>query len=156
MVINDELLEVLIEESRGNQRKRKNYNFHKQDEDPLQRMLNVIQADSYIRPHKHENPDKREAFILIKGRLMVVVFDESGEVAECVILDCNAGVYGYEIQSGIYHSIVALEDNTVVYEVKDGPYNPADDKCFAPWSPTESNEKEALQFLNRLKKAISL
>ncbi|MFH1160714.1 MAG: hypothetical protein V1733_07185 [bacterium] len=37
----------------------------------------------------------------------------------------------------IYHSIFALEPGTIVYEIKDGPYSPIDDKNFASWAPKE-------------------
>lgn len=155
MIINDELIEPLIQESIKKQRKRTNYNFHKVAGDTMQRMLNVIQPGSYIRPHKHESPDKREVFIIIRGCLLVVLFNDQGGVRETVVLDSATGVYGYEVKPAVYHSIIALEDDTVVYELKDGPYNPADDKQFATWAPAETNEKEAGEYLNSLKKAIS-
>ncbi|MBM3436837.1 MAG: cupin fold metalloprotein, WbuC family, partial [Bacteroidetes bacterium] len=36
-----------------------------------------------------------------------------------------------------YHTIICLEPDSVIYELKDGPYDPADDKNFAPWAPKE-------------------
>jgi len=42
MIINDELLKPVILESKNNDRRRKNYNFHKTLDDPLQRMINVL------------------------------------------------------------------------------------------------------------------
>jgi cupin fold WbuC family metalloprotein len=41
-----------------------NYNFH-QAEDCLQRFLNAIEPESYIRPHRHINPEREEIFLLI-------------------------------------------------------------------------------------------
>lgn len=150
MIINDELLKPVIEESRSNNRRRKNYNFHKVLEDPLQRMLNVLQPDSYVQPHRHKNPDKREAFIILKGKLLVVIFNEEGEIIDSAVLDNSTGSYGYDIDAGIFHSIIALEPDTVVYEVKDGPYFPLDDKNFASWAPAEGDEN-ALSYNEELK-----
>nr|WP_319401100.1 WbuC family cupin fold metalloprotein [uncultured Carboxylicivirga sp.] len=153
MIINDELLDGIIEQSRYNSRRRKNYNFHEVMDDPLQRMINVLQPDSYVQPHKHEDPDKREAFIILKGRLLVVIFDDEGKITDSAILDNSKGSYGYDINPGIFHSIIALEPDTVVYEVKDGPYNPMDDKNFAAWAPKEGDEN-ALFYNEKLKKLL--
>lgn len=125
--------------ARSSSRKRMNYNFHKVPEDRLQRMLNAIEPGTYIQPHKHENPDKREAFFVLRGRICVVEFDDTGAITDYMILDRNSGNYGSEIEPGRWHVIISLAPGSVVYEVKDGPYDPADDKVFAPWAPDENN-----------------
>ena len=153
MIINDELLDGIIKESRSNPRRRKNYNFHKVMDDPLQRMINVLQPDSYVQPHKHEEPDKREAFVILKGRLLVIIFSADGEITDSAILDHSLGNFGYDIEAGVFHTIIALEPDTVVYEVKDGPYNPMDDKNFAKWAPKEGDE-DALFYIEKLKKLL--
>lgn len=55
--------------------------LHKHDEDPLHRMFNVIQPDSYARPHRHHTPPKAEAFIVPGGAVRFVEFDDNGEIA---------------------------------------------------------------------------
>lgn len=77
-LINSSLLDQLVIDAECSDRKRKNYNFHQHMEDTLHRMLNAIQPGSYVRPHKHENPDKREVFLVLKGRLLVVLFPKKG------------------------------------------------------------------------------
>ena len=78
-------------------RKRMNHNFHKEYTDPVQRMLNAVEPGTYIRPHKHENPDKIEVFIILKGRVVVVEFDEKGSAVDHVILDQDGGALAVEI-----------------------------------------------------------
>lgn len=143
-------ISILAKES---PRGRKNYNFHKTYDDPLQRLINSIEPYSYIQPHKHENPDKREVFTVLQGRLLVAEFDESGNISDHCILDPLEGTFGAEISERTFHSIFALEPGTIVYEIKDGPYNPIDDKNFAPWAPKEGEEgvsKYIEEILNRL------
>ena len=118
-------------------RKRMNYNFHREPEDTFQRMLHVLNVGTYIQPHKHENPDKREVFIILQGRAAVLEFDDTGNVTGSVFLDHNKGNYGVEVPSRTWHTMIALDNNTVVYEAKDGPYSPSSDKNFAPWAPRE-------------------
>ena len=63
--INADLLKSLSGKARSRDRKRINLNFHDGDYDPLQRMLNAMQPGTYLQPHKHENPDKREVFLAL-------------------------------------------------------------------------------------------
>ena len=116
-----------------------NYNFHQQFDDPINRMLNAMNRGAYIQPHKHKDPDKREVFIILTGRVAVIEFNDEGSIVNHIILDHRQGNYGTEIPVGTWHSLIALKDGSVVYEVKDGPYSPSDDKNFAPWAPKEGS-----------------
>ena len=138
-LINKSLIQRLQIEAKTSLRKRKTYNFHKDFADPINRMLNAIEPGSYIRPHKHENPDKREVFLILTGKALVVFFDENGKITSHTILSREAENLGLEIPPKIWHALISLEEGTVVYEVKDGPYNPADDKNFASWAPEEGD-----------------
>ncbi len=140
IIINEELLDAVATKAEISPRKRMNYNFHPQLDDPLQRMLNCLEPGTYIRPHKHENPDKVEAFILLKGKVLVVEFDDEGNITSHALLEAGTGTYGAEIAPCIFHCIIALEKNSVVYEIKNGPYSALDDKNFAQWAPKEGEE----------------
>lgn len=154
IVIDKTLTEKLAGEAAVLSRKRKNHNFHRDLSDPINRMMHAMEPETYVQPHKHENPDKREVFIILKGRVAVVEFSDSGEIREHVVLDPKTGHYGAEIHPRTWHTLIVLEKGTLVYEVKDGPYDPADDKCFAPWAPaegeagTEEYKKKLLDQLN--------
>lgn len=153
ILINERLLDTLSQEAKEHPRKRKNHNFHASLADPINRMLNAVEPESYVCPHKHENPDKREVFILLRGRMAVFYFDETGTVTESVVLDHDEGSYGIEIPPGMWHTLVALSSDTVVYEIKDGPYRVEDDKHFAEWAPQEGSP-EAPLYLQKLLKLL--
>jgi cupin fold WbuC family metalloprotein len=110
---------------------------------------------TYVRPHKHESPDKWEVFIVLSGRALVVCFDEAGAIIDHAILDGTLGVYGVEIAAREWHAVVSLVPGTVLYEVKPGPYAPIDDKNFAPWAPAEGSP-EALIYLSTLLNKLGL
>ena len=147
------LLDDLSSEAKMNERKRKNYNFHKDDSDPVQRMLNALEPSTYVRPHRHVNPDKREVFILLRGRIAVVEFNDKGVVSDLIILDQSIGNYAAEVAPGIWHTVVSLENNSVYYELKDGPYDKNTDKIFSEWSSAEGTQ-EAVKYLDKLKNKI--
>ena len=136
-------------------RRRMNHNFHAAYTDTLQRMLNAMEPLSYIQPHKHEDPDKVEVFFSLRGRILVVEFDEQGKITDHIVLDPLAGNFGAEIPARTFHTIVALDPGTVAYEVKDGPYSPIDDKNFASWAPKEGAE-DAKKYLENLLAEIGI
>lgn len=151
--IDKRFTESLIEKASHSDRKRTTYNFHKELSDRLQRMVNTLNTDTYVQPHKHEHPDKREAFILLKGKALVVEFDDQGIVSDYILLDKDAESYGCEIEPGYWHTIICLEDNTLLYELKDGPYDVNTDKKFAKWAPKE-DDPNRLAYIKKIAKEL--
>jgi cupin fold WbuC family metalloprotein len=150
--IDKQLLDQVSQKAKMAPRRRMNHNFHQVPEDLLNRMLNAMEPDTYVRPHKHENPDKREAFIVLRGSFLIIEFDESGHITDHVILGGKKGVYGLEIPPRTYHTLISLEEGSVIYELKDGPYIAQTDKVFAPWAPEEGSAEAAVYNQTLLKK----
>ncbi|MDJ1468598.1 WbuC family cupin fold metalloprotein [Cytophagaceae bacterium DM2B3-1] len=141
--INQALLDQVSEKAQKSLRLRMNHNFHHTPDDLLNRMLNAMEPGTYVHPHKHENPDKREAFLILRGRLLVIAFDDMGNIIDHMELNPLKGNFGLEIPPRTYHTLITLEAGTVVYELKDGPYNVLNDKQFAPWAPAEGSAESA-------------
>jgi cupin fold WbuC family metalloprotein len=138
-IVSSKLLSELSQNASNSPRQRLNLNFHEDLADPMNRMLNAFEPGTYIQPHKHGDPDKREVFIILRGSLIVAIFDETGNPTDFVLLDPKKGTYALEIPPGVWHSVISLESGTVVYEIKDGPYLPITDKNFATWAPKEGD-----------------
>jgi cupin fold WbuC family metalloprotein len=149
VIISRELTSSVTAEAKNSARLRKNFNFHRDYADPVNRMLNAFEPGTYVRPHKHESPDKWELFIVLSGRALVVCFDNSGAIINHAILDSTQSVYGVEFAAREWHTVLSLVSGTVLYEVKPGPYAPIDDKNFASWAPPESSP-EATTYLESL------
>lgn len=147
--IDDSIILRAIEMSRRSPRKRIILPFHGSSEDPLQRMLNVLQPGSYIQPHRHLSPPKAEPIVVLRGAVQVVVFDKKGQIEDRINLTADSGTVGLDIRPGVFHTFFALEEDTVVFEVKPGPYEAMSDKDFASWAPKEG-ASEALAYLNGL------
>lgn len=147
--IDQKLIDDVITKAKFSPRKRINHNFHKIPSDPLQRMLNSMQPGTYLQPHKHESPDKREVFLALTGKFVAVQFDDVGSVADYMVLDPSKNEYAAEVDARIYHTIICLEPDSVIYELKDGPYNSMDDKNFASWAPKEG-ESGCDDYINKI------
>ncbi len=151
--IDKQLLDKTSRKALDAPRKRINHNFHHPG-DTIQRFLNAIEPDSYIRPHRHANPLREEIFMVLRGRGGVLIFNDHGIINAIHLLDSTMGYWGADIPGGLYHTIVSLQSGSVFYEVKQGPYNPDTDKGFAPWSPAEGSI-EAAAYLKQLRDKIN-
>lgn len=148
-IIDQKLLDQITEQARLAPRLRKNHNLHPKDESRCHRLLNAIEPGSYIRPHRHLSPDKDEAFVVIRGRLGVITFDDEGEVLERVLLTPGGEVVAADIQHGTFHAAVSLAEGTVFFEAKAGPYLPLTPQELAPFAPEEGSH-EGRVYLEKL------
>ena len=158
--ITDDLFDEVLQEARSSSRKRKNFNFHGSMEENPHRFLNVMLKGTYIQPHRHLHPPKPESFLIIRGSVAFAIFDADGELLECRLLGDDVGALrshglGVDIEPGLWHTLVVLSDEAICYEVKPGPYQPADDKEFASWAPSE-RDAEAVAFQVELEARISM
>ena len=139
VVLTRSLVDAVAEASRASPRQRIIQPFHKHDDEPLHRMLNVLQPDSYVRPHRHLAPPKSECWVVLRGALAFFTFEEEGRVRDCLHLEAGGERFGVDLVPGPFHGLFALVPDTVLFEVKNGPYAPTTDKSFAPWAPEEGS-----------------
>ncbi len=151
--IDQVLINELVEKAKNSSRRRAIFRFHEKDEDTMHRMLNALEPDTYVQPHFH--PDKHEAFIVLQGRILFVIFDESGKIIQSHILKAGTSDFGLEISPKTYHTLISLESGTVIFEIKHGPYDVQTDKIFAPWSPREG-EANCQEFNEKIIKELGV
>lgn len=135
-IITPALLDELTERAKASERQRTNHNFHQTYEENPNRFLNVMVRGTYVTPHRHTTPPKSESFVVLRGQLLFITFDDDGGLQTVTRLSPNDN-YGIDIGAGIWHSIIIESDTAICFEVKPGPYAPANDKDFAPWAPKE-------------------
>lgn len=150
-LFNTELLDRLSGEAQEKGRRRTNHNLHVDYNEPCQRFLNAVEPDSYIRPHRHLTPPKPESFIVLRGRLLVLLFDDQGTIIHTFLLTPGGSACGADLAPGLWHTVVALDPGTVFFEAKPGPYAVLSDKDFAPWAPAEG--VAASPYLERLRQS---
>lgn len=152
-IINRQLLDEVTAAAKENPRLRKNWNIHPRDDFPAQRLLNAMEPDSYIRPHRHLDPLKDETFMIVRGRLGILVFDENGLITGKLLLDSEGENVGVDISSGVFHTAVSLVEGTIFFEAKAGPYLPLSDNEKPDWAPEDGTA--AAEYLLKLRKEFS-
>ncbi|MCH2207423.1 MAG: WbuC family cupin fold metalloprotein [Lentisphaerales bacterium] len=146
-----ETISELIQAAAKSPRKRSHLNIHDNLDAPVQRLLIALQPDTYVRPHFHPEEDKVELITLLKGSCLAVTFSEQGEILDSMILDTENSLM--EFPPLTWHSLICLEHDTLILEVKKGPYQPLEAKYFANWAPAEGDSKSA-DYLKQLKQQL--
>jgi cupin fold WbuC family metalloprotein len=145
-------LDRLSRDATTAQRRRANLNVHPDLGDPYQRFFNAMEPDTYVRPHRHGDPGRWELFIVIRGAALVHEMTADGRITERTVLAPDRGAVAVEIEGQRWHTVVALEPGTVLFEVKPGPYCPVEDKDFAAWAPDEGGTTVP-KFVERMRSA---
>lgn len=90
--------------------------------DNSQRMLNAIEPGTELPIHRHRNTS--EICIILRGSAEEIFYDDNGNISERVMLEPGTECVGVNIEKGRWHKIVSLEHGTVIFEAKDGAYEP--------------------------------
>lgn len=120
--INNQLLDQVSAEAQANPRLRMNHNFHESPESKSQRLLNALEPGTVVPIHRHMHTS--ETYILLRGKLRILFYDNERKITDDFILDPTQGEYGVNIPAGQWHALEVLESGSVIFEVKDGPYTP--------------------------------
>ena len=126
MIIDTSLLDSVTEQATESPRLRMNHNFHDSMEAKSQRMLNALEPGTEIPIHRHRTT--AETYILLRGTIGVLFYNNEREIIETTELNPLKGKYGIDIPAGQWHTLEVLEPGTVIFEVKDGPYRAIGDE----------------------------
>lgn len=116
--INRKLISELFDKTLLNPRFRQNYDLRNPD-DNGQRMLNALMPGTDVPIHHHTQSN--ETVILLCGKIIEILYDDTGNETERFHLDPTLGNFGCVIPAGVWHSVDVLEPS-VIFEAKDGRY----------------------------------
>jgi cupin fold WbuC family metalloprotein len=122
----------LATRARAAPRKRTHLLLHEGPADLVQRLIIVLQPQTYVRPHHHSR--QWEMLVLQQGRGNLLIFDGDARLIDRIELSPRSSMV--QIPIGVWHGFVVLEPNTAVLEIKPGPYLPNE---FADWAPEEGD-----------------
>lgn len=134
-LITPQTLDQMAAQAQASPRRRANHNLHEQLPDPIQRLAIAMEPDTYVRPHRH--PHTWELLYPLRGRFVVLHFDERGGVTDRTLLGTDSAVV--ETPAGVWHAVLSLDVGGVIFEVKHGPYVPIAAEDYMAWSPAEGS-----------------
>ena len=120
MVVDKKILDELTAKAKENPRLRCNLDMRNSAEDQSQRMLNALEPGTIMPIHRHRGSS--ETCICIRGHFEEYFYDENGNLT--VTVDMVSGGPILNIEKGQWHSLKCLESGTILFEAKDGSYEP--------------------------------
>jgi cupin fold WbuC family metalloprotein len=127
-----DLVELAAQASQA-PRLRANRNLHPELQDPVQRLAIAMEPGTYVRVHRH--PHTFELLTPLNGRFVVLNFDDQGQVTARTILGEDSAVL--ETPANTWHAVLSLDVSGVIFEVKQGAYQPVAAEDYWPGSPAE-------------------
>ena len=121
MIIDKHLLDNISAKARSSERLRMNYNLHESLDAKAQRLMNALEPGTILLIHRHRHT--AETYILLRGNIDVIFYDDGGAECNRYNLDTTHENYGVHITKGQWHT-VEVHQSSVIFEVKDGPYTP--------------------------------
>ena len=122
MLLDKRFLDQLSKSASENPRLRASFDLRNTDKDNSQRMLNALQPGTILPIHRH--PFTAETLIMVRGSVCQKFYNTQGEVTDTFVLKAGGNCSALQIPAGQFHSLECLEQDTVIFEAKDGPYMP--------------------------------
>lgn len=120
MVITQEILDELTAKAKENPRLRCNLDMRNSADDQSQRMLNALEPGTVMPIHRHKGSS--ETCVCVRGHFEEYFYDDKGNLTDTI--DMVPGGLVLNIEAGQWHSLKCLESGTVLFEAKDGAYQP--------------------------------
>lgn len=122
MVIDKTLLDNLTEQAKVNPRLRQAYDLRTTPEDGSQRILNAVEPGTVLPIHRHRS--STETVVVLRGKVVQHYYDDNGNKIDSFVLAPNAANVGMSVPVGQWHALESLEEGSVIFECKDGAYEP--------------------------------
>lgn len=136
MKISTELLDSLTAAACGASRLRMNLDLRTSPEDNSQRMLNALEPGTVLPVHRHRATT--ETVVVLRGRVRQNYYELEPSLENPAVMvpflteSFEAGpgceVTGFSVPAGRWHNTESLECGTVIFEAKDGRYEPLSDE----------------------------
>ena len=122
MIIDTALLDTLSAQAKASPRLRMNLDLRNSPEDSSQRMLNALEPGTVLPIHRHLRSS--ETVVILRGRIQWIFYDDAGSETERVTLDADGPLRMLVVEQGRWHSLLCLDPGSVLFESKDGKYEP--------------------------------
>lgn len=122
MVVDKKILDELTAKAKESPRLRCHLDMRNSSDDMSQRMLNAIEPETVIPIHRHA--DTSEDVIVLRGEAIEVLFDEEGREVERYRMTVGSDCMACHVPKGVYHTCRSMKSGTVIFEFKNGKYDP--------------------------------
>ena len=122
MIIDKNLLYDLSAQAKANPRLRQAFDLRTTPKDGSQRILNAVEPGTVLPIHRHRG--STETIVILRGKVVQHYNDENGNKTASYVLAPNSSQVAISVSVGQWHALESLEEGNVIFECKDGVYEP--------------------------------
>ena len=122
MILNKRLMDDLSAQAKENPRLRQAFDLRTTPNDSSQRILNAVEPGTILPIHRHRG--STETIIVLRGKVVQHYYNDAGEKTASYELAPNSAQVGMSVPVGQWHALESLEEGSVIFECKDGAYQP--------------------------------
>ena len=137
MILNKKLMDDLSAQAKVNPRLRQALDLRTTPDDQSQRILNAVEPGTILPIHRHRG--STETIIVLRGKVVQHYYDDNGNKTASFVLapyphETSEALKQSEtpetcacamsVPVGQWHALESLEEGSVIFECKDGAYQP--------------------------------
>ena len=115
-------MDSLSQQATANPRLGQSYDLRTTPDDQSQRMLNALEPETELPIHRHRHSS--ETMVVIRGSVTELFYNDEGTLTDAITVAPKSECSMIQIEKGQWHSLKCNEPNTIIFEAKDGAYEP--------------------------------
>lgn len=115
-------MDSLSQQAKESPRLRHAFDLRTTPSDSSQRILNAVEPGTILPIHRHRG--STETIIVLRGKVVQHNFDDNGNKTASFELAPNTSQVAMSVPVGQWHALESLESGSVIFEAKDGAYEP--------------------------------
>ena len=115
-------MDDLSAQAKVNPRLRQALDLRTTPDDQSQRILNAVEPGTILPIHRHRS--SIETIIVLRGRVVQHYYDDNGNKTASYELAPNSAQVGMTVPVGQWHALESIEEGSIIFECKDGAYQP--------------------------------
>ena len=122
MIIDQKLMDSLSQQAKESPRLRQAFDLRTTPNDSSQRILNAVELGTVLPIHRHRG--STETIVVLRGKVVQHYYNDAGEKTASFEFTPNSAQVGMSVPVGQWHALESLEEGSVIFECKDGAYQP--------------------------------
>ena len=115
-------MDSLSQQAKESPRLRQAFDLRTTPNDSSQRILNAVKPGTILPIHRHRG--STETIIVLRGKVVQHYYDDNGNKTASYELAPNSAQVGMSVPVGQWHALESLEEGSIIFECKDGAYQP--------------------------------
>ena len=115
-------MDSLSQQAKESPRLRQAFDLRTTPNDSSQRILNAVEPGTILPIHRHRG--YTETIIVLRGKVVQHYYDNNGNKTASFELAPNSAQVGMSVPVGQWHALESLEEGSVIFECKNGAYQP--------------------------------